>query len=360
IIGGPLGKDQAIALGVIFVGGAFIGRRAARRLATRASAAERCLFIGHEVSYRRLATAFTRHDLPSVLVGYAPIEQVLDALRAAPRDEVAVLRELVAAERAHRIIIGPHAMSNTATFELVDGARRAGARVSLLPDMLEVVGSSVDFDDLYGITLLGVRHSQLSRSSKLLKRSFDVAGAVLLLILAAPLMAMIAIAIRIDSRGPILFRQWRIGRVGKPFQIVKFRTMIPDADALKDGLRELNEAEGLFKITDDPRITHIGRALRRTSLDELPQLFNVLLGQMSLVGPRPLVADEDGCILGAHRERLRLTPGMTGPWQVSGSARIPLEDMVKLDHLYVSNWTLWADLKILLRTVPFVFGSRGL
>ena len=172
-------------------------------------------------------------------------------------------------------------------------------------------------------------------------------------------MAIIAIAVRLDSPGPILFRQWRIGRDGEPFQIFKFRTMVDGADELKDQLRELNEADGLFKITDDPRITRVGRRLRRCSCDELPQLFNVLLGQMSLVGPRPLVADEDGRILGVRRGRLRLTPGMTGQWQISGSSRIPLEDMVKLDHLYVSNWTLWGDVKILLRTVPYVLSRRG-
>ena len=135
--------------------------------------------------------------------------------------------------------------------------------------------------------------------------------------------------------------------------------MVDGADQLKDELRELNEADGLFKIDDDPRITRVGRMLRRTSLDELPQIFNVLLGQMSLVGPRPLVADEDGRILGARRGRLRLTPGMTGQWQIAGSSRVPLEDMVKLDHLYVSNWTLWGDVKILLRTVPYVLSGRN-
>ena len=135
--------------------------------------------------------------------------------------------------------------------------------------------------------------------------------------------------------------------------------MIDGADKLKDGLRDLNEADGLFKIDHDPRITRVGRTLRRTSLDELPQILNVLLSQMSLVGPRPLVADEDGRIRGARRGRLRLTPGMTGQWQIAGSSRIPLEDMVKLDHLYVSNWTLWTDIKILLRTIPYVLERRG-
>ena len=166
-------------------------------------------------------------------------------------------------------------------------------------------------------------------------------------------MAIIAIAVRLDSPGPILFRQWRIGRDGEPFRIIKFRTMVDGADELKDELRELNEADGLFKITDDPR-HHPRRAPAAALLaaTSCRRSSTSCSGQMSLVGPRPLVADEDGRILGVRRGRLRLTPGMTGQWQISGSARIPLEDMVKLDHLYVSNWTLWGDVKILLRTVP--------
>jgi lipopolysaccharide/colanic/teichoic acid biosynthesis glycosyltransferase len=132
------------------------------------------------------------------------------------------------------------------------------------------------------------------------------------------------------------------------------------ADAEKPHLRALNEADGLFKIADDPRVTRVGRLLRRTSLDELPQLVNVLRGEMSLVGPRPLVIEEDSLVQGWLRRRLDVTPGMTGVWQVLGSARIPLHEMVKLDYLYRANWTLWLDLKILLRTVPFVFARRGL
>jgi exopolysaccharide biosynthesis polyprenyl glycosylphosphotransferase len=359
LIGGEAGKEQALVLGMFFVAGSALGRRSARRLMNSGLPRERCLFIGDEPSYHRLRSVFTRHELPADLVGRVPIARAMRNGRFDEPNGSHALVELIARAEAHRLIIGPHGLSNAATFELLETARQTGARVSLLPDMLEVVGSSVDFDDLYGVTLLGVRHTTLSRSSQWLKRGFDFVGASLTLIVVAPLMAGIAVAIRWDSSGPALFRQWRVGREGEPFRIFKFRTMIDGAEQLKDGLRELNESEGLFKIEEDPRITRIGRRLRRSSLDELPQLFNVLLGQMSLVGPRPLVADEDGRILGVRRGRLRLTPGMTGPWQISGGARVPLEDMVKLDHLYVSNWTLWGDLKILLRTVPFVFSRSG-
>ncbi len=360
LIGGPAGKNQALVLGVVFVFCALLGRRAARGRPTGNLPRERCLFIGDERSFIRLRAIFDRHELQSDLVDHLTINEGMTNDAAEVPGEPQALLELIARAGAHRLIIGPHAFTNAMTFELVEAARDVGTRVSLLPDMLEVVGSSVDFDDLYGVTLLGVRHTHLSRSSQRLKRVFDIAGASLMLVLMAPVMAIIAIAIRLDSPGPALFRQWRIGREGEPFRIFKFRTMVDGADGLKDDLRELNEADGLFKINGDPRITRLGHRLRRCSLDELPQIFNVLLGQMSLVGPRPLVADEDGRILGVRRGRLRLTPGITGQWQISGSARIPLEDMVKLDHLYVSNWTLWGDVKILLRTVPYVLSRRGM
>ena len=360
LVGGPAGKDQALLLALTFVVATAIGRRTARRFVNRTHPRERCLFVGDEPSFARLRTIFERHDLPADLVARVPIAQTMIEGGSAGVDALEPgLAEIIVRHRAHRFIIGPHDLTNAMTFELLEAARAAGTRVSLLPDMLEVVGSSVDFDELYGVTLLGVRNVHLSRSSAILKRAFDLTGATLLLVVAAPVMAAIAIAIRLESPGPVLFTQLRIGRDGKPFRIFKFRTMVDGAERLKDGLRDLNEADGLFKIGDDPRITRVGHALRRSSLDELPQIVNVLLGQMSLVGPRPLVADEDGRILGIRRGRLRLTPGITGQWQIAGSARVPLEDMIKLDHLYVCNWTIWGDVKILLRTVPYILARRG-
>ena len=216
------------------------------------------------------------------------------------------------------------------------------------------------FDDVGGLVLMGVPRFGLTRSSQLLKRAFDLVGATIVALLAAPLMALLAIAVKLDSHGPILFRQTRVGRDGAPFQMLKFRSMIAGADALKDSLRQHNEAaDGLFKIDADPRITRVGRLLRRTGLDELPQLFNVLAGDMSLVGPRPLVVDEDSRVTGFDRHRLHLTPGITGRWQTLGAARIPLGDMVKIDYLYIANWSVWADVKIIVETVGYLARRRG-
>jgi lipopolysaccharide/colanic/teichoic acid biosynthesis glycosyltransferase len=188
----------------------------------------------------------------------------------------------------------------------------------------------------------------------------DIAGAAVGLLVLAPLFALAAVAIRLDSDGPVFFRQLRIGRDGKPFEMLKFRSMVDGADRQREALAHLNETDGVFKVRDDPRITRVGRLLRRASVDELPQLINVLRGDMSLVGPRPLVVDEDLLIEGHHRERLSLAPGMTGPWQVLGPVRPPLTEMVKTDYLYAMNWSLWADLKILLRTLGHVVSARGL
>ena len=242
--------------------------------------------------------------------------------------------------------------------DLIRVAKSVGVRVSVLPRIFEVVGSAVEFDDVDGITMLGIRRFGLSRSSLLLKRTFDVAVGSLVALFMSPLFLAITLAILVDSRGSILFRQVRVGREGKHFQILKFRSMVTGADARKDDLRLSNEAgDGLFKISNDPRVTRVGRFLRATSLDELPQLINVLRGEMSLVGPRPLVVDEDAQVVGLDRSRLHLTPGMTGPWQVLGN-RVPMQEMVAIDYLYVASWSMWLDLKLLLRTVRHV-ARRG-
>ena len=194
----------------------------------------------------------------------------------------------------------------------------------------------------------------------LTKRVLDIAVASVALVLLAPLLLLVALLIRQTMGGPVIFSHARLGYGGRPFACLKFRTMVNDADQLKDELGHLNEAASpMFKISDDPRVTRVGRLLRRTSLDEMPQLINVLRGEMSLVGPRPLVPSEDDHVIGYHRERLDLTPGLTGTWQVLGGNTIPFHEMIKLDYLYVAEWSLWNDVKLLIRTAPLVLQARG-
>jgi lipopolysaccharide/colanic/teichoic acid biosynthesis glycosyltransferase len=201
----------------------------------------------------------------------------------------------------------------------------------------------------------------LTRSSVTLKRAFDLTVALIGLVAVFPLMLAMAIAVKLDTSGPVFFRQQRVGRRGVHFEMLKFRTMVRDAEALKDSLTHHNEArEGLFKIINDPRITRVGKFLRKTSLDELPQLLNVLRGEMSLVGPRPLILEEDSRVKGWQRQRLELPPGMTGQWQILGPVRTSLSEMVAIDYLYVTNWSLWTDITILFRTLTHVLGRRGL
>jgi exopolysaccharide biosynthesis polyprenyl glycosylphosphotransferase len=332
------------------------GRMLARRAAAQTAAVERCLVIGDESHAARVRERLESSGVQAAVVATLPLAGD-DARAIGGPDQV---RRIVRQLDIHRVIIAPVSTDSSAVVELIRIAKAVGVRVSVLPRMFEVVGSFVEFEDIDGMTMLGIRRFGLTRSSHLLKRAFDLVGSSLILLAVAPLMALIALAIRVDSRGSVFFRQTRVGRDGKHFDIIKFRSMDADAEARKQGLRDLNQAgDGLFKIVDDPRITRIGHLLRRTSLDELPQLLNVVKGEMSLVGPRPLVVDEDALVHGLDRSRLHLTPGMTGPWQVLGSTRVPMSEMVAIDYLYVASWTLWTDVKILVRTVGHVFGRSG-
>jgi exopolysaccharide biosynthesis polyprenyl glycosylphosphotransferase len=324
-----------------------VGRTAARRAARAWSGPERCLVIGSADALEQKLRSAHAEVVDRIDAGVGNVAAHPDQLRARVRRH-----------DVHRIVIAPADSDAGDVLELIRIAKAAGVRVSVLPRMLEVVGSSVEFDQIDGLTMLGVRSFGLSRSSRALKRAFDLAAGGIMLIAVAPIMAAIALAIRLDSPGGVLFRQTRIGRDGQPFEIFKFRSMSADAEERKRELLHLNETDGLFKIAADPRVTRIGRFIRSTSLDELPQLLNVVRGEMSLVGPRPLVVDEDAKVAGLDRARLHLTPGMTGHWQILGSARVPLDEMVGIDYLYVANWSLWTDIKILLRTVRYVF-SRG-
>jgi exopolysaccharide biosynthesis polyprenyl glycosylphosphotransferase len=366
VAGGTLTRREALLLWALLLVFLVLARWTARILALKAASPERCLFIGDRQAAKTIRSKLCdHHGMKAELV--ADIDPgdhsawsawSTDAFSASRVGEV---RDLARSLDVQRAIIAPDRVEPERMLDLVCTLEAVGVKVSVLPRLLEVVGSSVEFDDLHGVTVMGIKRFALSRSSTTVKRAFDLAGACLGLLAIAPVMIAIAIAIKLDSRGPVFFKQKRVGRHGEHFGLFKFRTMIPGADALKDSLRDRNEAQdGLFKIADDPRVTRVGRFLRKTSLDELPQLFNVVGGEMSLVGPRPLVVDEDCHVTGWYRRRLELMPGMTGPWQILGPARVPLREMGAIDYLYVANWSLWADVKILLRTVRHVLARRGL
>ena len=274
------------------------------------------------------------------------------------------LQSIVRAFDVERVIIAFSRDSHDRTLAMIRSLKDAFVQVDIVPRYYELIGPSTGVSSVEGVPVLCLPPRALGMSSKLLKRSMDVAVSMLALVLLAPVFFVIALLIKLDSRGPVLFRQPRIGVGGREFRMAKFRTMVRDADAHKQEVAHLNKhADGderMFKIAHDPRTTRIGAFLRRTSMDELPQLWNVLRGQMSLVGPRPLIPSEDSHVEDWARDRLTLRPGMTGLWQVLGRSEIPFDEMVRLDYLYVTNWSLWHDLRLMCGTVPALLkGGRG-
>jgi exopolysaccharide biosynthesis polyprenyl glycosylphosphotransferase len=359
LLSGSLESAQALILWAGLCGFGLTFRRLARSVIARASAPERLLLIGDARTYLRLAEKLETGRINASLVGRMSLQRVSDTSLDERHVDEATLSTLIGELNVHRVLVVPSTREPGVTHDLVRGLKATGVRVSVVPRVLDVVGNSFAFDDICGLTILGVKSLELSRSSRVIKRTMDVLGAGLAILLCSPLMIVIAVLIKLDSPGPVFFRQERIGRDGRGFRIFKFRTMVADAEARKAALGGLNEANGLFKIAKDPRVTRVGRLLRSTSLDELPQLLNVLQRHMSLVGPRPLILSEDQAIVGHDRRRLALTPGMTGPWQIQGSARVPMHEMVKLDYLYVSTWTMFEDFKIMVRTISFMVNRRG-
>jgi exopolysaccharide biosynthesis polyprenyl glycosylphosphotransferase len=351
LLEGSLGRNQIAALWFCSFVTILGGRMVARWVAGRAMPLERCLVIGAQERAQRIREKLLASRARATVVATLPLA---DDEEVASLHDPASMRHIVDELQVDRVVIAPTTTDTADVVELIRVAKAAGVRVSVLPRLLEVVGSAVQFEDIDGLTMLGVQPFGLTKSSRLLKRAFDLVATSVGLLFVGPVIAAIALAIRLDSKGPVFFRQVRVGRDGRHFRIVKFRSMDVDADAKKAELLELNEVgDGMFKLSTDPRVTRVGSFLRRTSLDELPQLFNVLRGEMSLVGPRPLVTDEDARVLGLDRSRLHLTPGMTGPWQVLGM-RVPMQEMVGLDYLYVASWSLWLDVKLLVRTARHV------
>jgi exopolysaccharide biosynthesis polyprenyl glycosylphosphotransferase len=359
---GFLGRGQMLALWLLLFLFMLGGRTLARRAVRRTAQPERCLVVGNAHAAKGIERKLKMSaSMKAEVVGRVSLaENEVNGAAPSIVGDLTSLDRLLVEYDVHRVVIAPESTDSDEILDVIRRVKQTGVKISVLPRLFEVVGSSVEMDDIDGLTLLGIHRYGLTKSSEVLKRAMDVTGAGLGLVLLSPALLAIATAIKLTSPGPVLFRQRRIGPNGQ-FRLLKFRTMVDGADGLKPDLIELNEgADGFFKIAEDPRITRVGRFLRQSCLDELPQLVNVLRGEMSLVGPRPLVPEEDRRIEGWQRTRLQLKPGMTGHWQIFGSSRIPLREMVKIDYLYGANWSMWVDTKILLRTVPYVLRRAGL
>ncbi|MGO9488759.1 MAG: sugar transferase [Solirubrobacteraceae bacterium] len=270
------------------------------------------------------------------------------------------LDAVLATVRVDEVIIADPDFPQDAAVELVDQCHRRGIRVRLAPSTMEILIHRAEFVPGQSVPLFELGPPAFEGIDFALKRTFDIVGATVLLVLLSPLLLALTLAVVLTSRGPILFRSMRRGIGQRPFACLKFRTMHSDAEERQADLEELNEASGaLFKIRDDPRLTPVGRFLRRFSLDELPQLINVLRGEMSLVGPRPLPERDYTMLEDWHRKRYLVLPGITGLWQVSGRSELDFDDLVHLDFLYLERWSLALDLTILLKTIPAVISRRG-
>jgi exopolysaccharide biosynthesis polyprenyl glycosylphosphotransferase len=361
----PLDK-LVLAEGVAFFGLAFLGvlfaRFIARELSRRASPPERVLMVGDgPVASLLIRKMRTHPEYALAPVGYLDDgrvggDGVSGEIPCLGR--IGDLEPVCERMRIERVVVAP-TLEQEPLVDLVRRARGLQLRLTLVPDVMDVLGPSVEIDDVEGITVLGINPPALARSSRMLKRGMDLVIGSAALVLALLPMAVIALAVRLTSRGPALFAQERVGLNGRRFRLYKFRTMVLDAEARTEELRALSSDPDWVLLDEDPRITRVGRALRRTSLDELPQLWNVITGDMSLVGPRPLMPADHAQVSAWGLRRLDLTPGITGLWQVLGRTTIPFAEMVKLDYLYVTNWSLWNDARLLIRTLPAVLRRRG-
>jgi exopolysaccharide biosynthesis polyprenyl glycosylphosphotransferase len=351
---------------IVFLLGA---ARAARRqveaqLRRHGYGVERVLIVGAgEVGRAVMRTMVARPDLGYQVVGFVdddPVRGSTDVGRFRALGGLDDVESLLVNEKVDDMIITLPWMYQRKIAGLVSVCQRLGVRPRVAPDLFQPSLSQVDVDDLGGIPLIGIKEHTLPRSVRLVKRLMDIVITVISLILLSPFLALVAILIKLDSPGPAFFKQKRIGQGGRPFEVIKFRSMKKGAEEEVAALAERNEATGpLFKIKDDPRLTRLGRFLRRMSIDELPQLLNVLRGEMSIVGPRPALPDEVEKYETWQRQRLEVPQGITGLPQVSGRSDLTFDEMCLLDVYYIENWSLALDVTIMLRTIPQVLFGNG-
>lgn len=332
-------------------------------LQARGRLVQRVLIVGTNDEALGIGRALARRPRQ----GYRPVGYVdVSGESAANTGDVPVvgsladLEDAVQTSAADVVILASTALAPGRLTELCASLHALGVETNVSAGLPQIAASRVTIKPLDGLAMLSVRANQLSNQQKALKRVVDVTGSALALIVAAPVLALVAIVVRLTSAGPIIFRQVRVGEGGKTFVIYKFRTMVARAEQLRLDLSHLNEADGpLFKVLEDPRVTRAGRVLRRFGLDELPQLYNVLRGEMSMVGPRPPLPEETARYDEWAQGRLRVKPGITGLWQVNGRHELSFADYVRYDLFYVENWSLVMDLFTMMKTVPVLLTGRG-
>jgi exopolysaccharide biosynthesis polyprenyl glycosylphosphotransferase len=326
---------------------------------------ERVLIIGAGEVGHTMAAKISKHpEFRMKLVGFLDDGEPRRNGDGGPRLSVIGvfddLDRVVAEQQVDRVIVAFSRARHDDFLRVVRACADSGVKVNIVPRLFEVVSSRALVDDVEGIPLLDVGNVELSRFSMAVKRAFDLVVGGVIFVLVLPVLGTVALMIKLDSRGPVFYRQERMGRGGRLFSIYKFRSMHVGADKLRDDLADQNDYDGpMFKIKRDLRVTRIGGWLRRWSIDELPQIMNVMKGDMSLVGPRPLWVEEAKQCRGWTQKRLDITPGITGLWQVLGRSDIPFDEMVRLDYMYVTGWSLSWDIKLLLQTVPAVVQKRG-
>jgi exopolysaccharide biosynthesis polyprenyl glycosylphosphotransferase len=319
----------------------------------------RVVLVGAGESLVRLRSSLSsaRGGLTYEFVGVVAPDEVPGFRLLGSRAELPLVLDQV---RPDEVILTEADFDERTVLEVVEQAHRQGVKVRLAPDTTELLVQRGEYVPGQGAPLFELRPPVLTGWDWSVKRGFDLVVSALIVIVGLPLWLLLAAAIKLDSRGPVFFVDRRIGVGEKEFGMLKFRTMIAGAEAQQAELEEANEAEGaLFKIREDPRVTRVGRLLRRFSLDEIPQVVNVVKGEMSLVGPRPLPLRDYRLLEDWHRARYRVLPGMTGLWQISGRSGLSFDDLVRLDFTYLENWSIWLDVSIIAKTIPAVLTRRG-
>jgi exopolysaccharide biosynthesis polyprenyl glycosylphosphotransferase len=352
--------------GSLFFGVVYIGTlrhlhlRVTGWLLEQAGYRRRALLVGSGKHIEAVAHALAGKSRSRVdLVGYISLTpRPQNGLRSLGQLEQ--LPDVLARERVQEVIIADPDFPQERAVDLVDLCHQRGVTVHIAPSTMEILIERAEFVPGQTVPLFTLRPPVFDGIDYAVKRTFDLVLSTIGLIVLSPILLMIAIAIKLGSRGPAIYRSVRPGMAGRPFYCFKFRTMREHADAIQEDLEPLNEQSGaLFKIRDDPRLTTVGRFLRRFSLDELPQLVNVVRGEMSLVGPRPLPMRDFERLEEWHKKRYLVLPGITGLWQVSGRAELDFDDLVRLDFVYLERWSIFLDLSILLKTIPAVLTRRG-